>query len=175
MQMESLAFLLNNKADASSSIEIQPDFLENDHYEADIDEILNFMGSKFKQEKSSNKELKRTELTTYQNENEFSLPKTKNFEVQYSNLYFVRLCLIRERLLEKLQRLNLKKLYKKMGELPANEESVIIGTLYKEMKLKPNVLLKMQDLNNSIFKDPPKSYISADDQMFLEEEYGWSK
>lgn len=76
--------------------------------------------------------------------------KKKEFKQQFSQAYYSRLQGMRKRVQATALKqfstsknsfsLNLVKVLDKILDLKEDEESIIIGTLYKEMKLKPNIL-----------------------------------
>lgn len=111
----------------------------------------------------------RTESSTYQNLSEKFLFKDKNFNLQFAHLYFSRLSQQRPLLENKLKSLHLP--FCKVIEIKSETQVCTIGTLYKEMKLKPNILQKLsqdQALGTEKFRD----YMSDDDVLFLEDETG---
>ena len=56
-------------------------------------------------------------------------------------------------------------------ELKLGEKCVIIGTLYKHMSLKPNILHELSEEHSLIIPPPPREkYTSAEDELILEDE-----
>jgi len=107
--------------------------------------------------------------TAYENLSQRFVQKDRNFNLQYAHLYFSRLSQHRPLLENKLKSLHLSSC--KVIEIKNDSQVCTIGTLYKEMKLKPNVLHKLnqeQALGSEKFKD----YMSEDDFLFLEDETG---
>jgi len=111
----------------------------------------------------------RAEITNYKNLSGRFHFTEKNFNIQYAHLYFTRLNQLRPFLEKKLKSLHLG--HCKVIEIRNGDNTVTIGTLYKEMKLKPSILKKMnQDQNLGV--DKFKNYTSEDDALYLEDETG---
>jgi len=107
--------------------------------------------------------------TSYENLSEKFMLRDRNFNLQYAHLYFSRLSQHRPLLENKLKALHLGAC--RVIEVKNDAPVCTIGTLYKEMKLKPNVLHKLNQeeaLGTEKFKD----YTSDDDTMYLEDETG---
>eukprot|EP01080_Neovahlkampfia_damariscottae_P006068 gene6068-10076_t len=65
------------------------------------------------------------------------------------------------------------KILKSILDVKANEECYIIGTLFKEMKLKPNILEEYEkDFKMNSSQDVITSFLSDDDFLILEDEFG---
>lgn len=94
------------------------------------------------------------ELTNsdYLNKSEGFLIKKKSFDCQYAPLYAERLTSMRA----ELEKCAMKKwdyqyeVKKSLVDLETNTKSIIIGTLYKEMKNKPNILKELADDENNL-------------------------
>lgn len=85
--------------------------------------------------------------SAYVNESEGFLIKKKNYERQYAPLYAERLISIRSEL-EKTAAAKWKNQFevmKSLVDLETNKKSIIIGTLFQEMKNKPNILKVLAD------------------------------
>ncbi|KAJ7470530.1 DNA polymerase alpha/epsilon subunit B-domain-containing protein [Mycena latifolia] len=101
----------------------------------------------------------------------------KSYKHQYANIYFIRLRLLRDVVEEKArQRWQGIKgnpvLVPKVLEVEKSQLCYIVGTVYMDMPLKPNV---MEDIarDNSIPPPPPlPKFYSADDSVMLEDESG---
>ncbi|KAJ7694131.1 DNA polymerase alpha/epsilon subunit B-domain-containing protein [Mycena rosella] len=101
----------------------------------------------------------------------------KSYKHQYANIYFVRLRILRGIVEEKArQRWHDIKgnpiLVPKVLEVEKSQLCYIVGTVYMDMPLKPNV---MEDIarDNSIPPPPPLSkFYSPDDSIMLEDESG---
>lgn len=77
----------------------------------------------------------------------FTLPKSRNYEKQYSNLYFARLMAMRPSVLARATARWGQTGAPVIDSLMAVEPGkrcIVLGTLYKEMKLKPNILDEFQ-------------------------------
>ncbi|KAH9625514.1 hypothetical protein KSS87_012115 [Heliosperma pusillum] len=91
---------------------------------------------------------------------------------QYSQIYFIRLHLLRT-LLHSLVPLWKPHLpVRKILELEGGRECVIVGTLYKHMKLKPCILDEYAKERTIIPLVKPHNFIHSDDHLILEDESG---
>ncbi|KAJ6623400.1 DNA polymerase subunit delta-2 [Mycena sp. CBHHK59/15] len=101
----------------------------------------------------------------------------KSYKHQYANIYFVRLRILRDVVEEKARQRwhNVEGnpvLVPKVLEVVKSQLCYIVGTVYLDMPLKPNV---MEDIarDNSIPPPPPLSkFYSPDDSVMLEDESG---
>lgn len=98
-----------------------------------------------------------------------------NFMAQYSNLYFCRLNMMRPEIRQSIS--------KTLPNIPItdithvgvgnNPEEIIIGCIYKEMKMKPSALKEInviQHLTSHRLEKP--KYTSQDDYLYIEDENG---
>ncbi|KAJ7219059.1 DNA polymerase alpha/epsilon subunit B-domain-containing protein, partial [Mycena pura] len=88
----------------------------------------------------------------------------KSYKHQYANIYFVRLRMLRNVVLEQARL--------RWQGIEGSKLCYIVGTVYMDMPLKPNVL---EDIarDNSIPPPPPSSkFYSPDDSIMLEDESG---
>ncbi|KAG6844488.1 hypothetical protein H0H87_006562 [Tephrocybe sp. NHM501043] len=103
--------------------------------------------------------------------------KDKSYKHQYSNIYFVRLRLLRQFVEERaLKRWGKHQsnpiLVPRVLEVVKSRMCYIIGTVYMDMPLKPNV---MEDIarDHSIPPPPPnRKFYSTEDNVMLEDESG---
>jgi DNA polymerase delta subunit 2 len=73
--------------------------------------------------------------------NEYVIPfKARSYAQQFANVYFLRLSRLRERLTATCRRRWPAHPPARVLDIDPSKISVVIGTLYCEMKLKPNVL-----------------------------------
>ncbi|KAJ7734948.1 DNA polymerase alpha/epsilon subunit B-domain-containing protein [Mycena maculata] len=101
----------------------------------------------------------------------------KSYKHQYANIYFVRLRILRDTVEEKARQRwdgiqGNPILVPKVLEVEKSRLCYIVGTVYIDMPLKPNV---MEDIarDNSIPAPPPLSkFYSPDDSIMLEDESG---
>ncbi|KAF7304732.1 Glutamate decarboxylase [Mycena kentingensis (nom. inval.)] len=102
---------------------------------------------------------------------------TKSYKHQYANIYFLRLSHLRSSVLEKARERwadapGNPVYVSKVLEVQKSQLSYIVGTVYMDMPLKPNVL---EDIarDNSIPPPPPlPTFYSRDDRIMLEDESG---
>ena len=97
-----------------------------------------------------------------------------NFERQYSHTYYHRLKTLRPRADESAQKKwSDLSLSKRVIDLKINTECIITGTLFKTMKLKPNILDQFKE--SSIMEGPkpiPDTFVSDEDTLGLEDQTG---
>jgi DNA polymerase delta subunit 2 len=107
--------------------------------------------------------------------NEYRM-KDKSFQCQYAPLYAQRLTHMRAQLQKTVSKKwpNLK--VKQLVDLISGEKCIIIGTLYKEMKNKPNILFELAEKNENTIDTKPtgnnkQKYIDLlTDKLILEDE-----
>jgi DNA polymerase delta subunit 2 len=113
--------------------------------------------------------------TKYQNLSDRFYIKEKNFSYQYAPLYSERLTAMKNDIKNAcLKKWSNKYPIKGLVDLEKDEKCIIIGTLYKEMKLKSNILKELaEDENNGMIMQPVVHrgrYIDESDQLILEDE-----
>lgn len=60
---------------------------------------------------------------------------------------------------------------KHLFEVKANEKCIVVGTIYKHMKLKPNILHELSEEHSLSIPPPPlERYTSDDDELILEDD-----
>jgi DNA polymerase delta subunit 2 len=99
--------------------------------------------------------------------NEFMLPKDKVYDLQYASLYFTRLVHFRQRL-ESNEALHVERV---LDVLPG-QRAFILGTVYVDAPLKPNVL---DSVTRNVWESAPpprEKYFTRDDVVYLEDESG---
>lgn len=113
----------------------------------------------------------------YENQSSRFLIKHKEFKYQYAPLYAERLCKMRIDISEAAKKKwSSKYAVKSLVDLVQNEKCIIIGTLYKEMKNKPNILKELAEHENDSLPMQPvldrdAKYIDTEtDQLILEDE-----
>ncbi|KAG0322224.1 hypothetical protein BGZ99_003423 [Dissophora globulifera] len=103
--------------------------------------------------------------------------RARDYKLQYAHLYFMRLMLMRPNVLRHAQ---LKwgslesrpKHVEKVLDVQQGEISYLVGTVYMEMKMKPNILNDItKDHWITAQPDRPK-YTDDDDSVYLEDESG---
>ncbi|KAF7301784.1 Glutamate decarboxylase [Mycena indigotica] len=101
----------------------------------------------------------------------------KSYKHQYANVYFLRLQKLKETVAQKARDRwqgieGDPKFVHKVLEVEKSQLSYIVGTVYMDMPLKPNIL---EDIarDNSIPPPPPRpTFYSKDDRIMLEDESG---
>jgi DNA polymerase delta subunit 2 len=91
----------------------------------------------------------------------------RKFEQQYAHIYFARLSLLSNAIRLRVEE-RWPKSVKRLGrvlEVAIGVESILVGTLFKEMKAKPSVLKNTQN-------DDRPSFCSETDHLILEDESG---
>ncbi|KAG0349292.1 hypothetical protein BG004_008030 [Podila humilis] len=105
------------------------------------------------------------------------LVKTRDYKLQYAHLYFMRLMLMRPIVLQqahdKWGSLDPKAIHiDKVLDVQPGDISYLVGTVYLDMKLKPNILNDItKDHWIAAQPDKPK-YTDDDDSVYLEDESG---
>ena len=102
----------------------------------------------------------------------FQLPQ-RDFNRQYFHLYSRRLEAMRPRVVAnaKLMFPNVNVLpLCRLNTAPQGEDVLIVGTLFKNQSLKPNILQELCDENAILPQPAHKRYISEDDDLILEDD-----
>ena len=112
--------------------------------------------------------------STYRNQSERFYIKEKNYTRQYAPLYANRLVEMREEVkktaLKKWSNKTNEYKLKSLVDIETNEKCIIIGTLYKEMDQKPNILKELSEETISIFQPIKERYTDPSDHLILEDE-----
>ncbi|KAF5376562.1 hypothetical protein D9757_008276 [Collybiopsis confluens] len=103
--------------------------------------------------------------------------KNKSYKHQYSNIYFLRLHALREHVAQsaaaRWSKLSAKPSYvPRVLEVEPSQLCYIIGTVYIDMPLKPNVMDDIARDHSIPPPPPPPYYYSEDDQVMMEDESG---
>lgn len=95
---------------------------------------------------------------------------TQAFDRQYAHIYFQRLMLMKPPLLTKVRQKWPGIKLANILTLPENDEVLVVGTVYKDMKLKPSILDEyVKDRGASQLVGRTK-FVGADDSIILEDE-----
>ncbi|EGC34635.1 hypothetical protein DICPUDRAFT_153145 [Dictyostelium purpureum] len=93
--------------------------------------------------------------------------------LQYNTIYSSRLEKLRPVLMEQVESKFSNVPVQKILQMKPGDECVMIGTLYKEMELKPNILKQYaQDRAMLPLPDNRESFISEKDKLFFEDDTG---
>ncbi len=131
----------------------------------------NFLKKSYHQA-SETSQVSRPEYSEYANlDDRFRLIQ-RNFKIQYAHIYFNRLVQVRPLLQRKIQALDLKQ--SRVIQITPKETLCVIGTLYKEMKLKPSILHRINgaELISASRPDKYAKRTSPDDFLYVEDETG---
>lgn len=106
-------------------------------------------------------------ITLQPNVSNVFIIKDKVYDLQYAGLYFTRLSLFRQRLSSD----KAVHVHRVLDVLPG-QTAFILGTIYVDAPLKPNVL---DTVTRNIWESAPpprEKYFTNDDVVFLEDESG---
>ncbi|KAF9066872.1 DNA polymerase alpha/epsilon subunit B-domain-containing protein [Rhodocollybia butyracea] len=103
--------------------------------------------------------------------------KNKSYKHQYSNIYFLRLLALRDSVIQAASKRwdNLPgspTFVSRVLEVEPSQLCYIVGTVYMDMPLKPNVMEDIAQDHSIPAPPPPPYYYSAEDQVMLEDESG---
>lgn len=117
---------------------------------------------------NSEKQIQRT-TAEYQQDDRFRI-QSREYG-QYHQTYFARLMLMRPILKKRAEKDFPGLAVESILNLPEGKECLAIGTIYKDMKLKPNVLSEYtKDCGVAAAVGPTAKLISSDDVLILEDE-----
>jgi DNA polymerase delta subunit 2 len=108
---------------------------------------------------------------TFENKHAYTLPQ-KHYIKQYSNLYYTRLNQLRPRLLAKCEDSWNVPFVAKIVSLSMGKACFIIGTVYVDAPLKPNILDEITREQWVQAPPPREKYTSDHDKIMLEDESG---
>lgn len=102
------------------------------------------------------------------------IEKGTAYKTQFAQIYFQRLIQMRPSLLTAAKKKwGTVPIEKKLLDMRAGKQCVIIGTIYKEMKLKPNILDEHHAREKYEAPPPNRSkYFSPDDSILMEDQSG---
>nr|XP_012137743.1 PREDICTED: DNA polymerase delta small subunit-like isoform X2 [Megachile rotundata] len=100
---------------------------------------------------------------------------SKNFTKQYCNIYNARLTALKDHLLQQAKIKWGKSQYKvvtisEVSERTENNDSIVIGTLYKHQELKPSILRELSEELQLATQPARSNYASFKDVLYLEDE-----
>ncbi|KAG0184404.1 hypothetical protein DFQ28_011196 [Apophysomyces sp. BC1034] len=105
------------------------------------------------------------------------LPEDRSFRQQYASLYFVRLHKLRPAVMDAAMKrwrgLSERPRYiPKVLDVRSGELCYIIGTIYMDLALKPNILKDLSEESSIIAPPVPAKYRGPNDKISLEDESG---
>lgn len=107
----------------------------------------------------------------YQNNSDKFILKEKNFTRQYAHVYSARLMELRPELEKVVEKKYGDKFpIRKLFELKVGEECIVIGTLFKHMELKPNILKEISEEHYLVTVPADGRYTEDEDRLILEDE-----
>lgn len=99
--------------------------------------------------------------------------KNKDYSKQYCRIYLARLekmsTLLEPIIKKKWKDYKILKLHK-LAENATNEKCVVIGTLFKDQKLKPSVLKQLSDEQQIVAQPIHKHFTHESDLLYVEDE-----
>ncbi|KAI8815776.1 DNA polymerase alpha/epsilon subunit B-domain-containing protein [Fimicolochytrium jonesii] len=105
------------------------------------------------------------------------LVKERNYTQQYAGIYFTRLSMLRPRVLqnarERWSRAHASPAHvPKLLDVQMGQVCYVVGTVYVDMPLKPNVLEEVSAEHWVIMPPPRETYASEEDTVILEDDTG---
>ncbi|XP_042378309.1 DNA polymerase delta small subunit-like isoform X2 [Zingiber officinale] len=130
------------------------------------------MGADVEMNEASSKLFER-EKAIYNNLDErFEIHKEKYKGQQYSHIYFSRLHHMRNLLYSLVPNWKPNLPVKTILGLEEGKECIIVGTIYKHMKLKPSILDEYSKERSKVPLVKPHNFVHPDDHLILEDESG---
>ncbi|KAI4300689.1 hypothetical protein L6164_034037 [Bauhinia variegata] len=120
----------------------------------------------------SEKNLVRQQCAYYSLDEAFGIQKETYRGQQYSQIYFARLHLMRTLLYSLVSNWKPHLPVCRVLALEQGKECIIVGTLYKHMKLKPCILDEYSKERSATPLVQPHNFMHADDHLVLEDESG---
>lgn len=109
----------------------------------------------------------------YQNTSDKYVEKRMNFSKQYYRIYLARLekmtLLLEDVIKKKWSEYDVYKLHK-LNENVGNEKCVVVGTLFKDQKLKPSVLKQLSEEQQLAIQPIYKHFTNENDVLYIENE-----
>ncbi|KAK1563342.1 hypothetical protein Q3G72_026233 [Acer saccharum] len=118
------------------------------------------------------KTLERKQSTYLSLDETFEIRKETYGGQQYSQIYFTRLHLMRTLLYSLVPNLKPHLPVCKILDMEKGKECIIVGTLYKHMKLKPSILDEYSKTRSVTPLVKPHNFMHPDDHLILEDESG---
>ncbi|KAJ3105536.1 DNA polymerase delta subunit 2 [Phlyctochytrium planicorne] len=102
----------------------------------------------------------------FSNENDVFILKERSYTQQFAGIYFTRLNMLRPAAMEECSK-------RWSNDVQKGQRCCFVGTLYKEMPLKPNILEELSEESLGSLPQPPRqSYWGDSDEFLMEDESG---
>ncbi|XP_065659282.1 DNA polymerase delta subunit 2 isoform X2 [Hydra vulgaris] len=99
----------------------------------------------------------------------FYFSKQRKFDLQYFQLYTVRLSAMRQRIIDVAKKKWGKDIkIMELSDIKEGEDCVVIGILFRKMELQPSILKEIAQEEGVIPLPPHEKYTSTDDILYLE-------
>ncbi|XP_074586461.1 DNA polymerase delta small subunit isoform X2 [Curcuma longa] len=130
------------------------------------------MGADVEMNEASSKLFERKQAIYNNLDERFEMHKEKYKGQQYSHIYFTRLHHMRNLLYSLVPNWKPNLPVKTILGLEEGKECIIVGTIYKHMKLKPSILDEYSKERSKVPLVKPHNFVHPDDHLILEDESG---